>query len=1649
MRKVFISLLFAIFAMVGTVTGSIFLTGCYSSQNAGGGTSQPPTESGDLNPTPEEPEKPGDGDDGIVPNRPDSEFNFTILNCLWTSSTSSTTSSASNNTDAAGSAGYNRLYWRTESGGGGNLTADNYSIYAASGINVEYSNGAQQALNFKYFHYDYYKTWTTYRRYAYIYQSAYDGYQYFGVTKSSSDNRQARTVNNTAYLYNENNITTSELTAKSGCTGYLTGTYYSIFRKVYKITYNANGGSGGPITQNTYAGIGYSLSSSKPVRAGYTFLGWSTSSTATSASYQPGASFSDSQSNTNRTLYAVWVINSYKITLDGNGGSPYSYNSNSWYTIGRNYMFSDRMTVNLLVTYKKDWNNGGSVSANLTALGNNSEHIISCTEDGGWNIESDGGYIQFSGYDSGYGYKVAKSTVRWTDWSGYDSDYFTMTFDGSYLRGYLNGVLIATSNRYSSGKIGYNSQNAIFVGAEAGGNQTSPTGQIFSGSISNLIIENSCWSSTQIQNYISNSTKPAIKYIKYGDTYGDWLNVAPYGKWGYDFVGYYTSASGGTHITTSTKMTTANDHTLYAHWSPTNYTLTANANGGSISSTSGWTGTGSSATKSVAYQSAYGTLPSVSRTGYIFNGWYTNSSGGSQVTSSTTMGIGNYTIYAQWTANKYNVSFDCNNTTTNVNLFNIDKTSINSSKISVSRTANDISFSVSATANVSDNQFSGFRIMRYNGDNLVEDKWLQSAGQYDVCTFTKENSTTHLIFKLNGNKMDYGLNVDISYLPNGTYTASCYLDTFSSSGGSFSKVKIESGSSRTEYTPYARQVTYNSTYGTLPTPTREGYTFNGWWTATSGGSQKISTSIVTTSDHTLYAKWTPSYVSAVNFQIMTKFKGTDSYVATNEGGKITQVDYKTNINNTPTAKSQSVSSYDSYVTVTNGSITKITNNVLTTHKLSFAQMPDGEFYLFKGISTTSSGPASEVTEVTPTTTSAMTVYVYYEEVSHNILRYDSEEKYFYFEDGEYPQTHADAPVKLNVNSSNPDMEATYDNQTNILTLNGSTTDYVMLSAIQMSFKEGEKYTLSVEKLSGTYSSEDWVFVVDVSTSATAWYGGELSSNRSVCETRDGKVTLTVNSDGEIQGRYLTFWIYKNATVRFENVKFKVTITPEKTEELNEKITTTTPVLYTLTYTTQEGDKEVPVYEYEGQKYAKVTKGNNTAWFKVEPIRWRVSGYGVEPTATPMGFDGAGVTKENFTVVSDKILGASVYTNQKTQEGWNSTSSEMWANINELNTTLIDRNATEYSAETSINVDRYSPTGTHEVIQKNTLNYNGIRVASEEEIKNAYADLRAKYTDFSAYILGKSSGANGEYWTRDLGNDLGEGHYVSFYGALNTSWLNKMQGLRFSMTMGEGARIDLQKETENLILGIDKDDSFENSNNMQINYNSSSKIYTLKNTKISDDPYATLLNQKVFLEQDKTYTMHLKVFNSKGEPIERVRVFYGINKAYSEVNMQWFIGESSRKFKVSETGEYRLRIDNEHSYDENDEIYITDFWIKETKETMQDYMSNSGKTVIEENGKYIVRIFPTSSSSNNVFKEGMEINLKVTAESFNKLTAIKVNDVALVEGKDYSIYMRENISILIYFKISSCPWIGQSSYVDFVFSQNLGSEISINNFYVVY
>ena len=99
-------------------------------------------------------------------------------------------------------------------------------------------------------------------------------------------------------------------------------TLYAVWEKqTYTISYNANGGSGAPAAQTKTHDVALKLSTQQPTRDGYTFIGWATSSSATSAQYQPGSSYT---SNANVTLYAVWQKNApvtYTVSYNANGGS--------------------------------------------------------------------------------------------------------------------------------------------------------------------------------------------------------------------------------------------------------------------------------------------------------------------------------------------------------------------------------------------------------------------------------------------------------------------------------------------------------------------------------------------------------------------------------------------------------------------------------------------------------------------------------------------------------------------------------------------------------------------------------------------------------------------------------------------------------------------------------------------------------------------------------------------------------------------------------------------------------------------------------------------------------------------------------------------------------------------------------------------------------------------------------------------------------------------------------------------------------------------------------------------------------------------------------------------------------------------------------
>ena len=104
--------------------------------------------------------------------------------------------------------------------------------------------------------------------------------------------------------------------------------------RVYTLTYNANGGSGAPSAQTKAVGQDIKLSSTIPTKTDCEFLGWATSSTASTPSYQPSGTYSQDQ---NTTFYAVWKSLRYTLSFNMNGGNgsvdPITINDGSPCTI--------------------------------------------------------------------------------------------------------------------------------------------------------------------------------------------------------------------------------------------------------------------------------------------------------------------------------------------------------------------------------------------------------------------------------------------------------------------------------------------------------------------------------------------------------------------------------------------------------------------------------------------------------------------------------------------------------------------------------------------------------------------------------------------------------------------------------------------------------------------------------------------------------------------------------------------------------------------------------------------------------------------------------------------------------------------------------------------------------------------------------------------------------------------------------------------------------------------------------------------------------------------------------------------------------------------------------------------------------------------
>ena len=204
---------------------------------------------------------------------------------------------------------------------------------------------------------------------------------------------------------------------------------------------------------------------------------------------------------------------------------------------------------------------------------------------------------------------------------------------------FVLGILIAIG--MPSDKVYAAGQTSMFIGET----------EIFSANINNYdTIKSYSWTISGSGAYVANKTAKSCQVV-----------ATSKGKvtLNYSITSTYTYYI-YTDVQCTQKKWYTNTHTARASWEITigdPITISFDGNGGSVSQTSKQVLGGSVTT--------YGDLPTAVRSGYIFDGWYTSASGGTLVTSSSTVSSSkNHTLYAHWIKDfEYTIHFDGNGST--------------------------------------------------------------------------------------------------------------------------------------------------------------------------------------------------------------------------------------------------------------------------------------------------------------------------------------------------------------------------------------------------------------------------------------------------------------------------------------------------------------------------------------------------------------------------------------------------------------------------------------------------------------------------------------------------------------------------------------------------------------------------------------------------------------------------------------------------------------------------------------------------------------------------------------------------------------------------------------------------------------------------
>lgn len=451
------------------------------------------------------------------------------------------------------------------------------------------------------------------------------------------------------------------------------------------LAYNANGGTGAPANQTLTYNSASSISSTKPTKTGYEFLGWAASSTAPSATYTAGQSLPAGTVNTlvtsttgdTLTLYAVWSVRQYTLTVNPNGGTwggsttaqtftadfgstkeiknpdaRTGYTFTGWaltetgkttagkgtlsgttYTYGEG---NDTLTANWTINKH---------NINLYAYGNTASDPDTWTQGNGGTVKINSGIAGATATlaNVDYNTSVIYTAVANTGW----------TFKGWYSDSALTNE-VSTNATYSTTMP---DANVVYY-AKFDINTYTASATAVANTAAAQSIYNAATAGTE------NCTVTISKTT--GIYYNNTITLTATAPAAYSFDGWYTDSALTTRVSTNASYTPAitSNMTYYAKFSVKQFALTAtaayNTSAAKNSYTAGTTGgtvkiNGGTTNPLNVYYKATATLTATPAAGYQFDGWltsapntWTEATTGETGDKVVTMGAANATWYAKF-----------------------------------------------------------------------------------------------------------------------------------------------------------------------------------------------------------------------------------------------------------------------------------------------------------------------------------------------------------------------------------------------------------------------------------------------------------------------------------------------------------------------------------------------------------------------------------------------------------------------------------------------------------------------------------------------------------------------------------------------------------------------------------------------------------------------------------------------------------------------------------------------------------------------------------------------------------------------------------------------------------------------------------------